>query len=102
MKKVLAVFAIIGIMAFSGWVVGGSDSAGTNGSGGEITPAMVVDASFTKKELARFCDAYNLVGYDLGLAAFENGYDESDPPAEEVYLEAVSRCTLSMLRKAAS
>ncbi|HEX9431009.1 MAG TPA: hypothetical protein VF944_11595 [Candidatus Bathyarchaeia archaeon] len=55
---------------------------------------MIVDITIAgnPNTLVKFCHAYRVVGYDLALAAFKDGYDETDPSAEEVFREAVSRC----------
>jgi hypothetical protein len=57
----------------------------------EITAEMVVD--FGGPALtAEFCDSYYVLGYDLSLMAFSEGYHEVDPSAEEMVDELVSRC----------
>src|SRR5688500_3505714 len=58
----------------------------------EITAAMVVDISPSLSS-QRFCRIANMFGYDLALDSFKSGYGEAtDPSAEEVFDEALSRC----------
>jgi hypothetical protein len=56
-----------------------------------ITAEMLVDFSGPAM-VEEFCDNYELLGYELSLAAFSEGYTELDPSAEEVVDELVSRC----------
>lgn len=55
-----------------------------------VTAEMVVDA-LPADTLAQFCDAYALLG-DAGLPVFEQKYTATEPPADEVFAEAASRC----------
>lgn len=56
-----------------------------------ITAEMVVD--FGGPALTQeFCDSYYVLGYELSLMAFSEGYHEVDPSAEEMVDELVSRC----------
>jgi hypothetical protein len=57
----------------------------------EITAEMVVDFGGPAL-VAQFCDSYEVLGYELSLAAFEQGYTEVDPSAEEMVDELASRC----------
>jgi hypothetical protein len=68
-----------------------SEPVSDYGSEPEITAEMVVD--FGGPALtAEFCDSYYVLGYDLSLAAFSEGYHEADPSAAEMVDELVSRC----------
>jgi hypothetical protein len=56
-----------------------------------ITAEMVVDFAGPAMT-AEFCRNYEVLGYELSLAAFSQGYTEVDPSAEEMVDELVSRC----------
>jgi hypothetical protein len=56
-----------------------------------ITAEMLVDYAGPSMT-AEFCANYDILGYELSLAAFEQGYNEPDPSAQEVVDELVSRC----------
>lgn len=56
-----------------------------------ITAEMVVDYAGPAMT-QEFCDNYYVLGYELSLAAFSEGYTEPDPSAQEMVDELVSRC----------
>jgi hypothetical protein len=56
-----------------------------------ITAEMVVDFAGPAMT-AEFCRNYDMLGYELSLVAFSEGYTEVDPSAEEMVDELVSRC----------
>jgi hypothetical protein len=56
-----------------------------------ITAEMLVDFSGPAL-VADFCDNYDVLGYELALMAFSEGYTETDPSAQEVVDELISRC----------
>lgn len=88
----LVVAGLLAVAAFVGFGVDTETPGEPAAATVEITPAMVVDASFTQQSLTEFCKAYYLVGDDLGYAAFSDGYHQPAPSAREVFDEAVSRC----------
>lgn len=57
-----------------------------------VTAEMVADTISTT-QLQEFCDAYFGIGdYGAALEAFEDGYTELEPTAEEVFDELLTRC----------
>jgi hypothetical protein len=73
-----------------------SNTSTTSSDNGVITPEMIVDATIANNPgaLADFCSAWHAVGenYAVGLAGFKQGYTETNPSAEAVFDEAISRC----------
>jgi hypothetical protein len=98
----IAGLIIAGLLVF-GWIsnaVGGDETTASSapissvdsGTSYEITAEDVVDVMSTTT-VTNFCNAYYAIGdYEVGLAQFSEGYTQSNPSAEEVFDELLSRC----------
>jgi hypothetical protein len=98
----IAALIIAGLLVFS-WIsnaIGGDEtttasapmSSVDSGPSYEITAEDVVDVMPTTT-VTNFCNAYYTIGdYEVGLAQFSEGYTQSNPSAEEVFDELLSRC----------
>jgi hypothetical protein len=68
------------------------ESYSDSGPDSEITAAIVVDITPSLSG-PKFCRSANMLGYDLALDSFKSGYGvATDPSAEDVFDEALSRC----------